>query len=229
MVLASIVAVVAFLAWLTVARLRWLTGVVLAALLLVALGIVALAAVQPRAALEARVLLVLGAAATLLAARVIQRRRLGADENGGPRWRWPYRIAVGLALVIACGGVPLGAKAVSEDGFVPSVRELGTLPEDLALRGDGPEECGQGGCAVRYRVAGRPGEPAEQVAGRMWKHLAGRGWPAGDGGRSCRPVGWLLDNRETCVWLSTPEGVARLTLSGGRPYPTYNELRYSGP
>ncbi|MGK5445078.1 hypothetical protein ACSNN7_25070 [Micromonospora sp. URMC 105] len=226
MLLAVVVAVVAFLAWLTVARERRLSAVVLAVLLAVSVGTAALAAVQPRAAVESRVLLFLGVAATLLVARETQRRRY-RDARAGRRW--PYRIVVGLALVIAVGCVPGWALDRNEDGFVPSVRELGPLPADLTLRADGPGECGHGGCAAGYRVAGRPGEPAEQVARRMWEHLGGRGWPAANGGRSCRPVGWLLDRRETCVWISSPQGAVELILSGGRPYPAYNDLRYSGP
>jgi hypothetical protein len=100
---------------------------------------------------------------------------------------------------------------------VPSVQELGPLPMGLAIRGEGGDaECGTGRCAVSYALVGRAGESADQVTRRMWDHLVSKGWPAPDGGRSCRPVGWLLDTRETCVAISTAEGVPRLTLEGGR-------------
>ncbi|MGS2619823.1 hypothetical protein ACVCAH_35890 [Micromonospora sp. LZ34] len=224
MFLAALVTVLAFLVWLTVARLRWLSVVVLAVLALLAAATVTLAAVQPRAAVEARLLLFLGVAATLIVGRWVQRRRLGGGDR--VRWRWPYRIGVGLALVIACGCMPALAWDVNDDGFVPSVREVGPLPGGLAIRGTGSDpECGTGGCAASYRLVGQPGEPADQVARRFWDHLVGQGWPAPTGGRSCRPVGWLLDTRETCVVISTAEGVARLGLEGGRPYPRYTELR----
>ncbi|MEU2170668.1 hypothetical protein ACH47V_31615 [Micromonospora chersina] len=223
MLVASIVAVVAFLAWLTVARLPWFTGVVLVALTLVAVASITLAAVQPRATVETRLLLFLGVAVTLLVAGEMQRRRLadsGDDDRAGQRW--PYRIAVGLALFVALACIPAAAWDFNDDGFVPSARELGPLPGGLALRGAGGDaECGTGRCAVSYALLGRPGESAEEVARRMWSHLASRGWPQPDGGRSCRPVGWLLDTRETCVSISTTDGAARLTLEGGRPYPRF--------
>ncbi|HWJ08561.1 MAG TPA: hypothetical protein VNS46_04240, partial [Nocardioides sp.] len=77
MLVASVVTVVAFLAWLTVARMPWLTGAVLAALTLLAVLSLTLTAVQPRVAVEARLLLFLGVAATLLVAGEMQRRKLG--------------------------------------------------------------------------------------------------------------------------------------------------------
>ncbi|MEU1689181.1 hypothetical protein [Micromonospora sp. NPDC005707] len=223
MLFASVVALVAFLVWLTVARLGWLTGAVLVALTLVAAASVTLAAVQPRAAVEARLLLLVGVAVTLLVAVKAQRRRLGdrVDDDRAGR-RWPYRIAVGLALFVALGCIPVAAWDFNDDGFVPSVQELGPLPGGLAVRGAGGDaECGTGRCAVSYPLVGRAGESADQVARRMWDHLVGEGWPAPDGGRSCRPAGWLLDTRETCVAISTDDGEARLTLEGGRPYPRY--------
>ncbi|MGY0002298.1 hypothetical protein [Micromonospora sp. I033] len=217
MLFASVVILVAFLVWLTVARLRWFTGMVSVALILVAAASLTLTAVQPRAAVEARLLLFLGAAVTLLVAGEGQRRTLG-DSGDDHRRRWPYRVAAGLALVVALCCFPAAAWDVNDDGFVPSVRELGPLPGGLAVRGAGGDsECGTGRCAVSYRLAGRAGEPADQVARRVWDHLVSRGWPAPEGGRSCRPVGWLLDTRVTCVAISTADGAARLTLEGGRP------------
>ncbi|MET7808450.1 hypothetical protein [Micromonospora chersina] len=227
MLVASGVIVVAFLAWLTVARLPWLTGVVLVALALVAVASITLAAVQPRAAVEARLLLFLGVAVTLLVAGEMQRRRLadsGDDDRAGRRW--PYRIAVGLALFIAVGCIPVGAWDFNDEGFVPSVQELGPLPAGLAVRSaDGYSECGTGRCAVAYPLVGRADESADEVARRMWDHLVSVGWPAPDGGRSCRPAGWLLDTRETCVEISTAEDGARLTLEGGRPFARYARAR----
>ncbi|MFG3301778.1 hypothetical protein [Micromonospora chersina] len=226
MLVASVVTVVAFLAWLTVARLPWCTGVVLVALILVAVASVTLAAVQPRAAVEARLLLFGGVAVTLLVAGEMQRRRLGDDDRTSRRW--PYRIAVGLALFVALACIPAAAWDFNDDGFVPSAQELGPLPGGLAIRGAGGDsECGSGRCAVSFALVGRPGESADQVARRMWGHLASIGWPAADGGRSCRPAGWLLDTRETCVEISTAEDGARLTLEGGRPYPRFG--RAGGP
>ncbi|MGC3862441.1 hypothetical protein ACPSM1_19930 [Micromonospora chersina] len=223
MLVASVVTVVAFLAWLTVARMPWLTGAVLAALTLLAVLSLTLTAVQPRAAVEARLLLFLGVAATLLVAGEMQRRKLGdtGDDDRAGR-RWPYRIAVGLALFVAVGCIPAAAWDFNDDGFVPSVQELGPLPGGLAARGAGGDsECGVGRCAVSYLLVGRPGEPADQVARRMWDHLASKGWPEPEGGHSCRPVGWLLDTRETCLSISTADGAARLVLEGGRPYPRF--------
>jgi hypothetical protein len=226
MLFAALVTVVAFLVWLTVARLRWLTGVVLLALIMVAATSVILGAVQPRAAAEARLLLFLGGAITLLAARKVQGRRLrdrGDDHRA--TWRWPYRIAIGLALVVALGCLPAAAWDFNDEGFVPSVQELGPLPGGLAIRGTGADaECGTGRCAVSYSLVGQPIQPPDQVARRMWDHLAGRGWPPPAGGRSCRPAGWLLDTRETCLAIDTAEGIARLTLEGGRPFPRYDML-----
>ncbi|WP_433288896.1 hypothetical protein [Micromonospora sp. CA-244673] len=223
MLFASVVALVAFFVWLTVARLRWLTGVVLVALTLVAAASVTLTGVQPRAAVEARLLLLVGVAVTLLVAVKAQRRRLGdrGDDDRAGR-RWPYRIGVGLALFVALGCIPVAAWDFNDDGFVPSVQELGPLPGGLAVRGAGGDaECGTGRCAVSYPLVGRAGESADQVARRMWDHLVSEGWPGPDGGRSCRPAGWLLDTRETCVAISTDDGEARLTLEGGRRYPRY--------
>ncbi|MGV9804940.1 hypothetical protein [Micromonospora chersina] len=221
MLVASVVTVVAFLAWLTVARLPWFTGVVLVVLILVAVASITLAAVQPRATVEARLLLFLGVAVTLLVAGEMQRRRLadsGDDDRAGRRW--PYRIAVGLALFVALACIPAAAWDFNDDGFVPSAEELGPLPGGIGLRGAGSDaECGTGRCAVSYTLVGGPGESAEEVARRLWGHLASKGWPQPDGGRSCRPAGWLLDTRETCVSISAADGAARLTLEGGRPYP----------
>ncbi|MFG2169168.1 hypothetical protein [Micromonospora chersina] len=138
MLVASVVTVVAFLAWLTGARLPWFTGVVLVALALVAVASITLAAVQPRAAVEARLLLFLGVAVTLLVAGEMQRRKLadsGDDDRAGRRW--PYRIAVGLGLFIAVGCIPVAAWDFNDEGFVPSVQELGPLPEGLAVRSAG--------------------------------------------------------------------------------------------
>lgn len=223
MLIASVVTMVAFLAWLTVARRPRFTGVVLVALTLVAVASITLAAVQPRAAVEARLLLFLGVAVTLLASGEMQRRKLGdTGDDDRARRRWPYRIAVGLALFVALACIPAAAWDFNDDGFVPSVQELGPLPGGLALRGAGGDsECGTGRCAVSYALVGGPGESAEEVARRMWGHLASRGWPQPDGGGSCRPAGWLLDTRETCVSISTADGAARLTLEGGRPYPRF--------
>ncbi|MCP3785453.1 hypothetical protein NLX85_19000 [Micromonospora sp. A3M-1-15] len=223
MLVASVVTMLALLAWLTVARLPWFTGVVLVALTLVAVASITLAAVVPRAAVEARLLLFLGVAVTLLVAGEMQRRKLadsGDDDRAGRRW--PYRIAVGLSLFVALACIPAAAWDFNDDGFVPSVQDLGPLPDGLAIRGAGGDsECGTGRCAVSYALVGRPGESADRVARRMWGHLASRGWPAPDGGHSCRPAGWLLDTRETCVSISTADGAAGLTLEGGRPYPRY--------
>ncbi|TYB39788.1 hypothetical protein FXF50_05305 [Micromonospora sp. AP08] len=223
MLVASVVTMLAFLAWLTVARLPWLTGVVLVALTLVAVASISLAAVVPRAAVEARLLLFLGVAVTLLVAGETQRRKLadsGDDDRAGRRW--PYRMAVGLALFVALACIPAAAWDFNDDGFVPSARDLGPLPGGLAVRGAGDDsECGTGRCAVSYALVGQPGESAEQVTRRMWNHLVSNGWPEPDGGRSCRPAGWLLDTRETCVEISTAEDGARLTLEGGRPYPRF--------
>ncbi|MET8832855.1 hypothetical protein ABZV78_02915 [Micromonospora sp. NPDC004540] len=120
---------------------------------------------------------------------------------------------------VALGCIPAAAWDFNDDRFVPSVQELGPLPGGLAVRGaGGVAECGTGRCAVSYRVAGRAGESAEQVARRMWDHLLSKGWPTPDGGRSCRPVGWLPDTPRTCVAISTAGDAARLTLEGGRPY-----------
>ncbi|GGR77651.1 hypothetical protein GCM10010169_22410 [Micromonospora fulviviridis] len=227
MLVASVVTMVAFLAWLTVARLPWFTGVVLVALTLVAVASITLAAVQPRAVVEARLLLFLGVAATLLVAGEMQRRRLGdtGDDDRAGR-RWPYRIAVGLALFVALGCIPVAAWDFNDEGFVPAVQELGRLPDGLAVRSAGGySECGTGRCAVAYPLVGRADESAEQVSRRMWKHLVSNGWPAPDAGRSCRPAGWLLDTRETCVEISTAEDGARLTLEGGRPFPRYAHAR----
>ncbi|SCL51213.1 hypothetical protein [Micromonospora chersina] len=223
MLVASVVTMLALLAWLTVARLPWFTGVVLVALTLVAVASVSLAAVVPRAAVEARLLLFLGVAVTLLAAGETQRRKLAASGDGDRAGRrWPYRIAVGLALFVALACIPAAAWDFNDDGFVPSAGELGPLPGGLDLRGAGGDsECGTGRCAVSYALVGGPGESADEVARRMWGHLTSRGWPQPDGGRSCRPAGWLLDTRETCVEISTADGAARLTLEGGRPYPRF--------
>ncbi|WP_262285817.1 hypothetical protein [Micromonospora sp. MA102] len=227
MLVASVVVVVAFLAWLTVARLPRFTGVVFVALALVAVASLTLAAVQPRAAVEARLLLFVGVAVTLLVAGERQRRALGdTDDDGRAGRRWPYRIVVGLALFVAVACIPGAAWDFNDEGFVPSVQELGPLPDGLAVRSAGGDlECGTGRCAVAYPLVGRAGESADQVARRMWDHLVSVGWPAPDGGRSCRPAGWLLDTRETCVEISTAEGGARLTLEGGRPFPRYARAR----
>ncbi|MFI7284644.1 hypothetical protein ACIBOV_30735 [Micromonospora chersina] len=222
MLVASVVTVVAFLVWLTVARLPWFTGVVLVALILVAVVSITLAAAQPRAAVEARLLLFLGVAVTLLVAGEMQRSRLADSGDDRAGQRWPYRIAVGLALFVALACIPAAAWDFNDDGFVPSARELGPLPGGLALRGAGGDaECGTGRCAVSYALVGRPDESAEEVARRMWGHLASRGWPEPESGNSCRPVGWLLDTRETCVEISAADGAARVTLEGGRPAPRF--------
>ncbi|MEU9828450.1 hypothetical protein [Micromonospora chersina] len=227
MLVASVVTMMAFLAWLTVARLPWFTGVVLVALTLVAVASITLAAVQPRAAVEARLLLFLGVAVTLLVAGEMQRRKLagsGDDDRAGRRW--PYRIAVGLALFVALACIPAASWNFNDDGFVPSAQELGPLPVGLALRSAGAgSECGTGRCAVSYALVGGPGESAEEVARRVWNDLTSVGWPAPDGARSCHPAGWLLDTRETCVEISTAEDGARLTLEGGRPFPRYAGAR----
>ncbi|SCL63963.1 hypothetical protein GA0070604_5099 [Micromonospora eburnea] len=226
MLFASVVTMVAFLVWLTVARLRWFTGVVLVVLTLVAAASLTLAAVQPRAAVEARLLLFLGVAVTLLVARVVQRAgsataattgRAGAGRTGsGSVWRWSSPSAASPQL----------HETSTTMGSYRRYRSWAGCRAGLPFGGTGSDsECGTGRCAVSYRLVGRPVEPADQVAQRMWDHLVGQGWPPPDGGRSCRPVGWLLDTRETCVAISAGKGVARLSLAGGRPYPRYNELR----
>ncbi|MFG1676964.1 hypothetical protein [Micromonospora sp. NPDC049282] len=219
MLLTCAVTTAAFLVWSSVARLRRLTALVTVALVLIAATGLALTAVQPRAAVEARVLVLLGAAGTLLVARAAQRRRLG-DHDREPGYRqWTYRIGVGLALAAGCGCFPLAAWDAGDDGFVPSVHDLVPPPDGLAVRGGGDTECAPSRCAVSYRLVGGASEPADRVAGRMWEHLARRGWPPVEHGWSCRPVGWLLDTRQTCITISTDDGTARITLEGGRPYP----------
>ncbi|MFR9778733.1 hypothetical protein ACL02O_22130 [Micromonospora sp. MS34] len=215
-----VVAVLAYLAWLPVARARWLTSAVLVVLIVLAVGTVALAAWQPRAAVEAHVLLFLGTAVVLLVARSVQRRRLreGGEAEKPAAWPWPWRLAVGSALFIACCCLPAAAWDGNDDGYLPSVADLGPLPDDITVPdAAGDTECGFGGCAVGYRLVCRPGERSDEVVRRMWDHLTEQGWPPPENGRSCRPIGWLLDTRETCVLTGTSEGQAELTLTGGRP------------
>ncbi|GGR77677.1 hypothetical protein GCM10010169_22450 [Micromonospora fulviviridis] len=103
------------------------------------------------------------------------RARLNGDDDRAG-WSWPYRIAVGLALFGVLGCIPAAAWDFNADGFVPSVRELGSLPGGLAIRGAGGDsECGTGRCAVAYPLVGRADESADQVARRMLDNLASRG------------------------------------------------------
>ncbi|MEU5939520.1 hypothetical protein ABZ807_10045 [Micromonospora sp. NPDC047548] len=120
MLLASVAVAAAFLAWLTVARNRRLSAVVLAALLAVAVGTVALAAAQLRAAAEPCVLLFLGVVATLLVAREVQRRRLThgdpaqatdgrSSRPASRRSRWPG--GCGSTWPVRAGRPPTAAGA----------------------------------------------------------------------------------------------------------------------
>jgi hypothetical protein len=208
--LVLIVTVPILLLWLPMSRvsqIRWLVALVIASL--TALGAM-LVHFLPRGLLEITLSCLTLVLVTVLAARLIERRRLGPGSRA--RVVVPTHLLAGWVLVaLLCGAV-----VWRPGGFFPSTGGVLPLPDGLSagVQPYDDRDCGSGACARTITVTGRPGQSGEDLYTEVKGHVNARGW-----GRECRPVGWLLDRRAECIELTLKGDQVEIVLWGVRDYP----------
>ncbi|MEV4627824.1 hypothetical protein AB0J90_16205 [Micromonospora sp. NPDC049523] len=206
------------LAWLLGARTRrvgWIVGLALVGWLAT---LILLVAVFPRAGAEAVLGSLLGAALIVAVGHAVEDRRVGGTTpvRGAGLRRFSMASAIGVTGVCA----PLVILGLNTDPFIPSADELLPVPAGLVAsvdRTDGTS-CGSGVCDVSVSVRSGSGQPVGEVQRLVRDHLSARGWRLDDDGRSCRPAGWLLDRRTTCVDVRQNAALVRVTIEGHRAF-----------
>ncbi|WP_052745008.1 hypothetical protein [Micromonospora sp. HK10] len=205
--------------WWRVARTRrigWIVGLVLLGWAVIAAAVVV---AFPRAQAELSVGYLPVAVSIIAVGRAVERRRLGRAER--PRGSRAYGMAVVLASFVACVCAPFSFYTFNSEPFIPSADELLPVPAGLNATVEEPvgTACGSGACGRFITVTGRPGQPASGVYEQVRQHLASRGWRLGNDGRSCRPTGWLLDQRSLCVSVFVEGTAVHVSFEGSRAWP----------
>jgi hypothetical protein len=175
-------------------------------------------AVFPRARVEVSVGYLPAAVAIIGVGRTLENRRCGRAERD--RGAWLYRVAVGLAGLVACICAPFGFYAFNSEPFLPSADELLPVPGQLRATVEDPEglPCGSGVCGRFIIVTGGQGQSERDVYEQTRQHLVSRGWNLDHGGWACRPTGWLLDRRTICVSVSMRDGAVHVSFEGARAW-----------
>jgi hypothetical protein len=187
-----------------VPQIRWVTALILTGLIAVAVTLIFLV---PRGGREALLACLVLALATVVSARVAERRRLGPSRQ--TRAVVPSYLLAGWLFVVLCCLTVLWRPAP----FFPSADTVLPLPNGLQATVNPVDDgdCGSGLCTRTITVTGRLGQTGQDLYSDMRRHLQARGWGGG-----CRPAGWLLDRTTECVELSLTDGQVTVSLSGSR-------------
>jgi hypothetical protein len=119
------------------------------------------------------------------------------DRHRYPIIRRPWP---GLALLgVACAAVVV-PPAVG-DASIPGREALLPLPRGVVIVAEDSGCESRSSCERSFQLTAGDGATAQEVAGRLTRHLEDRGWRIGveHEAKACRPVGYLANPYRTCV------------------------------
>ena len=194
------------LLWLAMSRVPRIRSLVALALVATTALAVALIRLFPRAELEIFLSSLVLAVATVVAARVVERRRLGPSRQ--PRAVASTHLLTGWVVVAAVGAAILWWPGP----FYPKAERILPMPEGLraTVQPTDGARCGSGLCTTVVDVTGPSGRTVTDVQAQVREHVAARQW------LGCRPVGWLLDPSTVCIDVVRNGDHVRVNLDGVR-------------